>query len=151
MSCCSRCRRTNGIFTFKEDKTRRTHFIWYLLCSEQKTSADFINIMKGNSVLEARRIQYFLQNRSFQYLKNITPSLCCARSAVGLNILDSELWNKLTLSNWMESKWLTELVHIITSKLWMYAAKVTRIHLIFFDLSTGHQVNWLLSPGAREC
>ncbi len=39
----------------KVDKNSMTHFIWYLLCSEQ-SSACFMNIMKLNQVLEAKKV-----------------------------------------------------------------------------------------------
>ncbi len=41
-----------------------THFIWYLLCSEQP-SACFMNIMKWNHVLEAKKINIFRCSNNF--------------------------------------------------------------------------------------
>ncbi len=59
MCCCNCCKRwTYQIFMLKVDKNSTTHFIWYLLCSEQ-ASACFLNIMKWNHVLEAKKVNIF--------------------------------------------------------------------------------------------
>ena len=59
MCCCNCCNRwTYQIIKVKSGKNSRTHFIWYLLCSEQP-SACFMNIMKWNHVLEAKKVHFF--------------------------------------------------------------------------------------------
>ncbi len=59
VSYCNRCKRlTYQILHLKVDKNSTTHFIWYLLCSEQP-SACFMNIMKWNHVLEAKKVNIF--------------------------------------------------------------------------------------------
>ncbi len=55
MRCCNHCKRwTYQILKLKVDKNSMNHFIWYLLCSEQP-SACFLNIIKLNLVLEAKK------------------------------------------------------------------------------------------------
>ncbi len=58
--CCGNCckRWTCQIWKLKVNKTSTTHFIWYLLCSEQP-SACFMNRMKLNNVLEAKKLNHF--------------------------------------------------------------------------------------------
>ncbi len=55
-NCCKRW--TYQILKLKVDKNSMTHFIRYLLCSEQP-SACFMNIMKLNHVLEAKKRSIF--------------------------------------------------------------------------------------------
>ncbi len=55
MCCCNYCKRWSyQIIKLNVNKKSMTHYIWYVLCSEQP-SACFMNIMKLNYVLEAKK------------------------------------------------------------------------------------------------